>query len=579
LDRLHIGHQEVYTFVHTTLGEYAAGRYLASLDDRAIRQWVRDTYHDVRWREPLLFAVGTRADDIIVETLLSIDDEGHRETPALLLAAIALAQAPSPADSLTRTVIERLMVRLVSSQSAVAYAAAMQGMCLAKVRPDLLTPHVQPLLHHPQEWTRLCTLYLLLEAGETMMDSEHLEAFFADLSADPPRPREERGAFSLEGEIANAVIGRGAVLLASMRPDTRTKERLQLLYDLQHTITGGTQETLRRLLLDFGGQAFIAEREQGQMKQIRHFFTAGQQADQKMLETILRLTSSPAVVAKKPGKPTALAILLSTLSVSDAPLQHWSILGRLDDLKAIEAVLLGYIASLQLKKEEVAQDAAWALGEFQQAASQGQVIGPLLSLLPKFPLKRELQAFESTVVPEQDLLRALNHPSMIIARGAIHLLALIGKGKEEIKTLLLTSNGKGLLSSIAETAALLWGKEARPLLIKRLEQGYTPGSSRLIEVLLQLTGEQSDPQLQQALLHALAADDPGIALAAIHALQQITPPLLTGIIPALQSAQLFWQEQGEKAKAWGSSSRNTCPTCLTDPGNVSTHISQLLKWL
>lgn len=489
LDRLQIGHRAVYPFVHATFGEYAAGRYLARLRAPEIEQWVRDTYRNARWREPLLFAAGSGADEIIIETLLAIDAQDHQATSALLLVVAALAQAPSPTDTLARTVIQRLTARLVSSQSAVAYEAAEQGVCLAKVRPDLLTPHVQPLLQHAQEWTRLCALYLALEAGEMMIDVECLETFFDDLSVDPLSHREGRGTFSLEGEIANEVIARGAETLAQRRPDTRTKELLQRLYDLQHTITSGTQEKLRCILLKLGSQAFIEEREEGQMKHIRHLFTASHLADQKMLETILRLTSSPLASEKKQRKLKALAVLLYALSVPDAPLQHWSVLSRLDDVKAIEAVLLGYIASLQLNKEELAQDAAWALGELQQAAQQGLVVGSLLSLLPKFPVKRELHPFDIAVVPEGDLIRALKHPSMIIARGAVQLLAIAGKGKEEIKTLLLTSSGKGLLSIIAQTAALLWGREARPLLIKRLEQGYTPGSSPLIEALPHLLGD------------------------------------------------------------------------------------------
>jgi hypothetical protein len=579
LDRLQVGHQEVYTFVHATFGEYAAGRYLASLRAPEIQQWVRDKCHDTRWREPLLFAAGSGADEIIVETLLAIDAEGNQATPALLLAAAALTQALSPTDMLTRTVIEHLTARLVSSKSAIAYEAAEQGVNLAKGRPDLLTSHLQPLFHHPQKWTRLCALYLALEAGGTMIDVERLEAFFDDLSVDRPFPREGGGAFSLEGRIQNEVIGRGAETLAQVRPDTRTKEQLQTLYDLQHTINGKTQEKLRRILLNLGSHAFIEEHEQGQLKHIRALFTAGYQADQKMLETILRLTSSPFTSKKKQRKLTALTVLLYALYVRDAPMQHWSILSRLDDVKAIEAVLLGYIASLQLNKEELAQDAAWALGELQRAVQHGLVVRSLLSLLPKFPVKRELHAFDTTVVPERDLIRALKHPSVIIARGAVQLLAIAGKGKKEIASLLLTSNGKGLLSIIADTAALLWGAEARPLLIKRLEQGYTPGSSRLIEELPHLPGDHKDHQFQQTLLHALQADDPGIAIAAIHAMQELDPLLLRGMISELQSALLYWIEQGEKAKAKAFSRVNDCPTCLTDPGNAHTHISQLLNRL
>src|SRR5258708_5545080 len=84
LDRFHIGHQEVYTFVHETFHEYAAGRYLASLSLPEIQKWVRNKYYDARWREPILLAAGCGAVEVVVETLLESDVENEQAIPALL---------------------------------------------------------------------------------------------------------------------------------------------------------------------------------------------------------------------------------------------------------------------------------------------------------------------------------------------------------------------------------------------------------------------------------------------------------------------------------------------------------------
>src|SRR5258708_18605806 len=48
VDRFQVGHQEVYTFVHATFNEYAAGRYLASLSLPEIRQLVREDRKSTR---------------------------------------------------------------------------------------------------------------------------------------------------------------------------------------------------------------------------------------------------------------------------------------------------------------------------------------------------------------------------------------------------------------------------------------------------------------------------------------------------------------------------------------------------
>ena len=115
--------------------------------------------------------------------------------------------------------------------------------------------------------------------------------------------------------------------------------------------------------------------------------------------------------------------------------------------------------------------------------------------------------------------------------------------------------------------------------MKRLDQGYTPGSWWLIEQLPSLTGEHTDLQFQQTLLRALQAEDPRIAIAAVHALQELDIFLVRGMAPALQSALLYWTEQGERAKASSYYTADDCPTCRTEPSNAYTHVSQLLHRL
>src|SRR5260370_40981673 len=92
LDRIQMGDQAIYTFVHATFNEYAAGRYLARLSPSEIQQWVRSKYHDTRWREPILLAAGCGQVEVIVKTLLEVDAEDVNATSVLLFAAAILAE-------------------------------------------------------------------------------------------------------------------------------------------------------------------------------------------------------------------------------------------------------------------------------------------------------------------------------------------------------------------------------------------------------------------------------------------------------------------------------------------------------
>ena len=581
LDHFPIGHQEIYTFVHATFHEYVAGRYLTSLDWPEIQKQVRTKYRDARWREPILLAAGCGAVEVIVEILLEIDTKDEQATSALLLAVAALTESPSAPEALSRSVADRLTTRLTSSSPAVAYEAARQGVILVKKMPDFFVSLLPPLFQHPQQWTHLSALYLALQAEEVRLDADEIEAFLNILSANP-LPR-RRGAFSLEWDLQNKMLLLGAETLARRRPDARTKDLLQGLYDNKHLISYGTHKKLRRVLLDLGCDEFIEERDRPEIEKAKKYIFDwpgyGADADRKVLETILRLTSSPFPSTQKRRKLRALAVLLYSLYVPEAAIQDWYVLRQLDDAQAIEAVLSGYITALQLDKEELAQDAAWALGELQKIHQSKMVGRSLLSLLPRFPVNPEIPKLDSLRVRVSDLIRALHHPSSIIVNGAAQLLAATGEGKEEIASLLFTSDNTQLLAIIAEIASPLWGMEARTLLMKRLNQGYTSGSWWLIEALPSLPGEHTDQQFQQTLLQALQAGDPRIAIAGVHALQKLDISLLRGMLLALQSALLYWTEQGERGKVGSFYIADDCLTCRTEPDNACTHVSQLLDRL
>ena len=360
LDRFHIGHQEVFTFVHATFHEYTAGRYLASLSLPEIQKWVRNKYHDVRWREPILLAAGCGAAEVVVETLLEGDVENEQAIPALLFAAAALAESPTAPSPLTRSVVKRLSALLTSADPTLAYAVAEQGVNLVKKVPDLFAPLLRPLFQHPQQWTRLSALYLALVAKEIRIDADELEAFLPILSTKPLPGRRGGIVVTREWVLQNRMVVLVAETLARIRPDAKTKSLLQTFYD-------SNPWELRPVLLSLGCDEFIEERDRREEEKFkgsildplfREYHAA---ADRKVLETILRQTSSPYTSAKKRSKLRALAVLLYALHAPEAAVQDWVVLGRLDDVQAIEAVLSGYTTALRLDKEELAQDTIWAL--------------------------------------------------------------------------------------------------------------------------------------------------------------------------------------------------------------------------
>ncbi len=592
LDRFHVGHQEVYTFVHATFNEYTAGRYLASLSLPEIQEWVRNKYRDVRWREVILLAAGCGAVETIVETLLSIDAEDELATSALFLAAAAVADAPTAPDKLSQTVAYRLSALLTSANATAAYETAEQGVSLVKRVPDLFTPLLRPLLEHSQEWTRFSAIYLTLESKVSMIDADELEVLLGLLTSEDLLPRKRRAArrqgkavFSVGWDLQNKLVVLSAEMLASIRPDAKTRGLLQNLYDNNRAVSMGTHLELRRVLLDLGCDEFLKGRDRREEEKVEGSIFAPiviqyqAESDRKVLEIILRLTSSRLPATKKRSKLRALTVLFHALQYLEIPVQDWLVLRRLDDVQAIEAVFSGYIEALGLNKGELGQDAAWAQAELQKLHQEGMRWKSLWSLLPNFPVNPEIPKRASLVVQREVLLRAVHHPSVVVADGAAQLLAAAGEGKVELASLLLSTSDERLLAILAAIAGRLWEAEARPLLIKRLDQGLMPGSWWLLEALPSLQGEHTDQRFQQTLLTALQAEDPCIAIAAVHALQQLDISLLRDMIPALRAALLYWTEQGERAKASLYYTVDVCPTCHTESGNAYAHVNHLLHHL
>ena len=406
-------------------------------------------------------------------------------------------------------------------------------------------------------------------------------------------PHRTKSAFSSAGNILftlgwdfqNKMLLLGAETLARIRPNAQTRSLIQTLYVSNATISSETHQKLRNILVDLGCNEFLKDYDRREAEKwkggIFDPLVRKRQADaeQKVLEIILRQTAFSSASAKKRRKLQFLATLLYTLQIPEAPLRDWVILRRLDDVPAIEAVLSGYIEALHLDREELALDTVWVLAELQKMDQGESAHRSLLSLLPTFPVQKAIQKLASLNVPKEDLLRALHHPSVIIAAGAAQLLEAAEEGKEEIAALLLQSNDKRLLSLIVQIAESLWGVEARPLLMRRLAQGDTPEGWRLIENLPSLPGKQTDPQFQQTLRHALKNQESNMVIAAVHALQALDTSLVRDIAPILQSILLFWREQGGKAKAKLVHRVSDCPACKVAPNDVCIHISQFLERL
>jgi hypothetical protein len=368
------------------------------------------------------------------------------------------AETNSYSHTLASQVIERLKIRLISPTPSVAYEIAEHASDFAAQASELMYSSLSPLLEHAQIWTRISAMYLIWVGGNDFANLDILEQVLDEISKSQ---RKARKIVNISSEtdntttaatvrkkllshpegwiIQNRAVVRGAEVLARLRPNEATKTLLQSLY-LSHNISAGTYFRLAEILSQLGCQEFVEQHSPG-LSAIDFLIWRknGHLADLKMLETILRVTKFAFIPPKKPRKLLALTTLVHALNVPESGVTDWDILHRLNDFQAIEAVLLGFIQAYSISLKELALDTMWVLNEILKAEQDKTWSKSLLNLLPEIPVK--LDTPEDTIidVPTEDLVRALKHPSGIIARGALYLL-VISKQKEELLDLLKNEN-------------------------------------------------------------------------------------------------------------------------------------------
>jgi hypothetical protein len=599
LELLQVRHEEAYTFIHATLGEYAAGRYLATCDDSEIKAHLEMVRHDDRWRETLLLAAGAGKANIIAEHLLSLDRENDPVATESLLAAAALAESAHASPALAAEVAKHITDRLCSAIPLVAYESAENSIGLAAQLAEQMRPLLHPLLRHPQLWTRLTALRLALAAGGLVVDFDALEAFFDDWLApkDTPEPGESPPLQTTQ-DIRKYILGRrepwgtfnevlalGVEALVHARPGESTALRLERLARLKGGINDAALQALLQGLKRLG-HGDIAD-------QIWREYRVGlkdipwgnitkqyRQADQALLEAVLRVTDAAPSTADNQRRLIALSLLIHALRLPQCGVEDWLVLAERHDLVAVDVVLAGTIAALDLDQTEVAIDAAWAFARITNALQAQDANTALLSMLPELPVEPNWERVaESTSLPASDLVRALRHPSRAIAISAAQLLAA-GAGGHDVPRLLedvLESGEDFALQMVALIAHSIWGEESFTKLLCRLDGPLSRGCRWLLRELPRLSGGQADERIREVLMRSLTADDALVAIAAAETLQSLPDIFLEPGLSGMQAAFTLWTTRGDYCQTHQCYVRGKC--CDYVPLSPRAEILKLLSRL
>lgn len=181
MEKVSFGGNSFAFFIHMTLCEYAAAKYVISQNREFILQWLKRVYAKSKWRETILLAAGVKGGECILELLLILEDHTAFVSNEILLAASALSEIEHPEKDLIEPIANALLLKLTSNIRRVVLETGYAALKLTQFVPETIGPVAQSLIEHPQPWTRFAAWNLAIHSGPQYYDLDLLEDQFDEI--------------------------------------------------------------------------------------------------------------------------------------------------------------------------------------------------------------------------------------------------------------------------------------------------------------------------------------------------------------------------------------------------------------
>lgn len=202
IERLSDSRQDLITFIHKTCGEFAAARYLATIDETEARQLIEKELDNPEWEEILDFATQTSVAEMIADAIIDraktvelssrlIDRAFH------VLARPEIRLVPSKLDAF----LERMFALVQAEDRQKAYRI---GVCMANndmSHVPEVAERLERLLMAQAEWSRLIGWTVLVCHFLDRLDLSELEnavLYYSALSNDDNLFIRPQDLFSVE---------------------------------------------------------------------------------------------------------------------------------------------------------------------------------------------------------------------------------------------------------------------------------------------------------------------------------------------------------------------------------------------
>jgi len=572
LERLTAGPLQTFTFVHPSLGEYAAAQHIAAMNDDKLSKWLVECCRRPGWREPIVMAGSTGDAERLVSDLLQLDDLSDVTSSEALLAADILAEVPGVAEEFRQQVVQQLRLRLKSDNPLVAVEAGLAISQLAPLAPELVGNLARQLLDHEQRWTRLAALSAALSAGPEFvtvdeardwLDTFELVTPTFSVFAGPPLGELPSEASELQHTILPLAVRKllqegDETTDASLRHFlTDANMSLRMMADVQTTLDHAGRSDLVEILR--ARWAFYPDID----------YDAHRAKDEASLRVLLQAILAAAGGERQPGterdrRPRGVAGLLSALQVHDAAVSDWYVLGQDVDREAVIEVLRAAIVACSFDTSELIEDANHLLDRLDQGDYWS-----IWRLIPNIPVEPGWRRGWTADLHAKAIVRGLTHPSPIVSGTAARLIwasEVSPVTALALERLLWTARGD-VLRLIALLASRVWGSDAPDVLIARVSNEPVACMGRVLKPLVRCISTQAQVSRTSSLLADLIlATDPELAQEAVEALSELPLGIRLAMAEDLRQAVAEWSQRTYKCKWCGSLvEQGRCTGCHAVP--------------